>query len=111
MASKNTHMIQLNITVNDYSEAARVASYLLSNKLVLSAKIFSRIKELRENNNKIDVQNKVLITALTKGLLFSLIEQKLREFAQPASFEIYALPIVNMDWQQAERLTADLEKV
>lgn len=55
-------------------------------------------------------RSRICITAVTKALLFTTIEKKLQEFLSDEDFELYAVPVVNMDWEQADRLRSDIEK-
>ncbi len=53
--------------------------------------------------------NSFLITCKTKALLFESIEKKLQENFKNQYQDIYALPIVNMNWEQSQEIKNNLK--
>ena len=53
----------------------------------------------------------VQLTGKTKSLLFSTIDDRITELFPDNLPEIYSLPIVDMDWDQASKLKEDLRRV
>ena len=49
--------------------------------------------------------------AQTKGLLFDKIDRRLRGLYKQNMPVLYSVPIVNMDWEQADLLKAQTAKI
>lgn len=96
-------MILLHIHTKDIEISKEITNFLISEKLILNSFI---IKEAYFPN---DI-NSFLITCKTKALLFETIEKQLLEKFKNQYQDIYALPIVNMNWEQAQEIKQSLKK-
>ncbi|MDZ4843987.1 MAG: hypothetical protein SH857_00410 [Chitinophagales bacterium] len=104
-------MIQITILTSDGITAVRIAEFLVEENLVLNAKLLEKVQQYSKPETDVILENRFMLIALTKGLLFPEIEKRLEiEFAK-SEIELHAVPIVYMDWQQAERLVTNIEKV
>ena len=104
-------MIQLVIASKSEKQLEEIAVYLLKNHLVVSIDFHKKIRRIELENKEIKTQNIHFITGKTKSLLFNEIDCKLREKYDDNIPEIFSHPIVNMDWQLANKLKSDIEKV
>ena len=104
-------MIQLVIASKSEKQLEEIAVYLLQNRLVISIDFQKEIRRTEIENGKIKNYNIHYITGKTKSLLFMEIDLKLRNKYKDNFPEIYSHPIVNMDWQLANKLKSDIEKV
>ena len=104
-------MIQLVIASKSEKQLDEIAVYLLKNHLVISIDFHKTIRRIEFENEKIKKYNIHYITGKTKSLLFQEIDHKLRDKYADNIPEIFSHPIVNMDWQLANKLKSGIEKV
>jgi len=104
-------MIQLVIASKSEKQLEEIALFLLQSRLVISIDFHKKIRRIEFENNEIKNHNIHYITGKTKSLLFNEIDFKLREKYSDNIPEIFSHPIVNMDWQLANKLKSDIEKV
>lgn len=104
-------MIQLVIASESEKQLEEIALFLLNSHLVISIDFHKNIKRIELENEEIKTKNIHFITGKTKSLLFNEIDCKLREKYDDNIPEIFSHPIVNMDWQLANKLKSDIEKV
>ena len=82
-----------------------IVDFLVNNKLILDAVMMEKVTMRKKgNDNQLVSENKTLIMGKTKSLLFNLIDTKLRERYKDDMPILYSVPIVNMDWDQANEL-------
>jgi len=104
-------MIQIQITTNTSQQARQLASKLISEKLVLDAKIIKCDKiGAKGRVFKRSIQQHMIIGS-TKALLFPIINKFVVKHSPKSAPEVYSLPIVHMDDQQAMLLRKTLTKV
>ncbi len=104
-------MIQIQITTNTPQQATKLAKALLDEHLILDAKI-TRVEKIGAKGRvyrRAIVQ--YMILARTKALLFPVINKFIKERNFKSSIEIYSVPIVHMDENQAAILRKSLKKV
>ena len=104
-------MIQITILTHDGITAVRIAEFLVEEKLVINAKLLEKVQQYNNSETGVVLENKFMINAITKGLLFSIIEKRLKDTFPNMEIEFHAVPIVNMNWEQAEKLIACTEKI
>jgi len=104
-------MIQLVIASKSEKQLEEIAGYLLKSHLVISIDFHQKIRRIEFENGELINYNIHYITGKTKSLLFNEIDCKLREKYDDNIPEIFSHPIVNMDWQLANKLKSDIEKV
>jgi uncharacterized protein involved in tolerance to divalent cations len=105
-------MILLHIITDDKDQAVEIADFLMKEKLMLSATILENISGRRRTlDDEIQSVKQTLVIGKTKALLFNTIDEHLRKKYKENMPIIYSLPIVNMDWEQANELIQGTTKV
>jgi uncharacterized protein involved in tolerance to divalent cations len=104
-------MIFLRILSSNEEKIEQIAYLLLERELVLDINIKKNIERIRLNKGKLQFEPVYLITSKTRGLLFPAIDRLLREEFGDEMPEIYSLPIVHMDFEQALQLKEDIRQV
>ena len=106
-------MILLHVVSKTETQAVENAAFLIPENLILHAWI-SKNATLREWNpagNGMTSSPQVLLMGQTKALLFTMIDTALREKYPEELPIIYAVPIVGMDWEQADKMISGTAKV
>ncbi|CAN5412056.1 hypothetical protein BH23BAC1_BH23BAC1_34010 [soil metagenome] len=105
-------MILLHIITNEKEQAIEIVDYLVKEKLILDAIIMENItgrKRVGKGNFK--SMDQTLIIGKTKALLFNTVDEQLREKYKKNMPVLYSIPIVNMDWEQANDLIKGTAKI
>lgn len=89
----------------------QIAEVLLSENLVIDVNIKRHVERAEYVNDKMVLTPIFLLTAKTKAVLFEAIDVLLNEMYPKNLPEVYALPIMQMDWKQAKSLTSDVRSV
>ncbi len=104
-------MILLRIVSENENNLESVAQFLLQENLVIDVNIKRHIERLELINGKLTPKRIFIITAKTKSMLFPIIEKRLKIFCENETPELYALPITNMEWSQANQLSHRVQKI
>jgi len=104
-------MIHLQIYSKEEQIIEKVAALLIHNQLAIDLTIDRDVERLSLVNEKVEYTKVYLLSAKTKSLLFQKIDTLLKSELQNKMPELYSLPIVQMDWKQAEHLTELTQKV
>lgn len=104
-------MIQLVIASDSKEQLEEIAEYLLTKHLVISVDFHYDIRRIEYENGKLENYTTHFITGKTKSLLFNEIDLKIRDRYKDRIPEIYSHPIVDMDWELANKLKSDTEKI
>ncbi len=104
-------MIFIRISSHNEKVIEQVACLLLEEQLVIDVNIKRSIDRACLIDGKISFSKIYLLTAKTKGLLFPTIDGLIKKTFINESFEIYSLPIVHMDWEEAKRLTEEIKQI
>ena len=104
-------MIQIVIASDSKEQLEEIAEYLLTKHLVISVDFHYDIRRIEFENGKLNNYNIHFITGKTKSLLFSEIDSRLRDKYKDSIPEIFSHPIVDMDWELANKLKSDTEKI
>ena len=105
-------MVFLRISSKSEAKIEKIVEILLKEKLAINLNIKRNIERLEYINEEVRSTKIYLITGNTRGLLFNTIDNRLiEEFGVDNMPEIYSLPIVHMDWEQAKQLPRDLREV
>ncbi len=104
-------MIFLRISSFNEPVIEQIAEMLLKERLVIDVNITRNIERLILADDKMSSMTTTLITSKTKGLLFTQIDEKLRAQFPNETMEIYSLPIIHMDWEEARHLREDIQDV
>ena len=103
-------MIFLRISSYNESVIEQIAELLLRERLVIDVNITRNIERLILDVGKMRKVTTTLITSKTKGLLFAQIDEKVRTQFPNEKMEIYSLPIIHMDWEEAKHLREDIQE-
>ncbi|MCE7991709.1 MAG: divalent cation tolerance protein CutA [Roseivirga sp.] len=98
-------MVLLHIICNDRQQSAEIADLLVTESLVLSAVTFQSVSvKEKQSDGSIGQSEQTLLIGRTRGILFNTVEARLREVHGAAMPVIYSVPIVNMNWKDADVL-------
>lgn len=98
-------MILLHIMTTSRDQAIEIVDFLTEEKLMLQAVIFENLTvRERAKDGTFQNINQILVTGQTKALLFNTIDKKLRKKYKQKMPVLYSVPIVNMDWEQSDKL-------
>ncbi len=101
-------MILLRIVSKSESKIEQIAKLLLSEKLVLDVNIKRHVERAELVNEELQCTRIVLLTATTKAILFDFIDKRLNQEYPNDMPEVYAMPIMQMDWKQANQLKKEV---
>ncbi len=105
-------MILLHVITGDSAQAIEIADFLVEEKLLLNPIIQEQSTGRKKmNNGGFESIPQVLLMGKTKALLFNTIDKKLREKYSDNMPILYSLPIVYMDWEQANELIEETTKI
>lgn len=104
-------MILLHIIPTKQEHVEEILELLIKEQLILRPIIFDKVQNANLLNGKIIYQNRILIIAKTKASLFDIIDKKLKSIYQSEMPELYSIPIVNMDWDQAQELIQNTSRI
>jgi uncharacterized protein involved in tolerance to divalent cations len=104
-------MIQLVIASKSEKELEEIAEYLLENHLVISIDFHKNVLRKEFENGRINNYTIHYITGKTKSLLFNEIDLRIRNLYKNNIPEIFSHPIINMDWELADKLKSEIEKI
>ena len=104
-------MVFLRIVSKSEAKINEIAKVLLEEKLVIDVNVKRHIDRAELVNGELLFTKVYLLTAKTRAVLFDAIDDLLNKMYPNHLPEIYALPIMQMDWKQAEKLTKDVKKV
>lgn len=104
-------MILIRILSENEAKIETIAKFLLQDNLAIDINIKRHLERLELKEGELVSVKIYMITAKTKSLLFPIIEKRLRQYLNDELPEIYALPITNMDWSQAEVLSHKVQKI
>ena len=104
-------MILVHIITESHDQAKEIALKLLSEKLIVSATLIEKTTNYSSENGVIEETCNTLVLGKTKAMLFDSIDRLLRELYPADMPVLYSIPIVNMDWEQAELLRSNTWQV
>ena len=104
-------MVMIHICCNSVTKAHEIADLLLNEKLLSTASINENLltKDLRENSK--GYKNQTLLFGTTKALLFNKIDPLLKSKFPGVISSIYAIPIIYMGEQEAQKVKNETQKV
>ncbi|MFT6868302.1 MAG: hypothetical protein ACJA08_003152 [Cyclobacteriaceae bacterium] len=105
-------MVLIHIISKNEQQTVEIADQLLKQKLILNAVITKNIMvRTRLTSGQISNDQQFLLLGETKALLFNKIDSILRDKYMKSMPLLYSIPIVNMDWEQADRLISNTLQV
>lgn len=98
-------MMSLTLISSDLEQAEEIAQYLIIEKLVIETNLIENTVCFRLNKaNEVIKQQSVALICTSQSLLFNKIDEYLKEKYGKKMPVIYSVPIINMDWEQAQVL-------
>jgi len=104
-------MILLNIASESEKTIEKIAELLFAKKLAVDINLKVNVNRLMFIDNKIQKKPIYIITAKTKALLFSKIEELIKSTFKDHTPELFSLPITTMEIKQAEEIINNTQKV
>jgi len=101
-------MIFLKISSQSESVITEIALLLCRNRLVIDMIIKRNLERLVYLDDGLESQSITLITSTTKARLFDSIDSFIRRSFPDETLKIFSLPIVHMDWENANHLNNDI---
>ena len=101
-------MILLRLVSNSEAKIESIALLLLRENLAIDVNIQRGLERVELSAGELISTKIYRLTAKTKALLFSKIDERLNDEFPNNLPEVHALPIVEMDWNQAELLKLTL---
>ena len=102
-------MIFLRISGNNEQTIERIGEFLLKEKLLIDLNVKRNIERWVLFGDEIVKEKISLLTAKTKAVLFDEIDDLIRKHYPNDRLEIYSLPIVHMDWEDAQHIKHDVK--
>jgi uncharacterized protein involved in tolerance to divalent cations len=102
-------MISLRISSNSERKIEQIAHLLITKKLILDAEINRNMERIVLEDDQLVSSKRVELRGKTKAILFTKIDELIRSLYLNDLPEIYSIPIVHMDWEQAKHLTEQIE--
>lgn len=98
-------MVLLHIISNDKQQSDEIADLLVKENLVLSTVTFQSVSvREKQEDGQVGQSEQTMLIGRTRGLLFNTVESRIREVFGTRMPVIYSVPIVNMDWKDADNL-------
>lgn len=97
-------MIYLRLSSPDPNQIKEIATLLLEEHLIIDVNVKENIERWNLIFNQIKKTDIFLLTGKTRASLFPKIDKILREKYPSTMPELYSIPIVHMDWEQADQL-------
>ena len=105
-------MVLLHILTKNEKKANEIVDYLLSKKMIMNAILLEKVKIRKKTKiGLIQNEEQIMIMAKTKALLFTSIDTLLKQKYREEMPVLYSVPIVHMDWDQADELMQETAKV
>ena len=100
-------MIQLHVITKGTEMVTNITEFLLNNNLVIGLTVRDSKSSYKNKSEQIEVLKTSLLIGITKANLFNTIERLLNDKYHENILEIYAMPIVNMDFRHLNKLSSD----
>ena len=105
-------MISLTIISETSEQSNEIIRLLLKKRLVIEGIIEKNTRSFRlDNKNNIIETDSTRLICTTKSLLFTEIDELLREKYKHNLPILYSVPIANMDWEQSKTLIVKTQMV
>jgi len=104
-------MLLLRVISKNKAQLERIAEIFLVERFGLDINLKTSAERLELVNGNLSSTTVFILTAKTKTLLYPDIEKRIKEEFPGREPEMFALPIVYMDWDQAKNLAKEVKKV
>ncbi len=104
-------MIHLQLMSNDRQLLAELGKLLLQKNLAIDVTLQAESERLVLKDDVLTSSAISQLTAKTKSLLFNQIESLLKEHLLTNKLELFSVAIIHMNWEEAKRLSKEIEPV
>ncbi|PSJ72115.1 hypothetical protein C7N43_35905 [Sphingobacteriales bacterium UPWRP_1] len=105
-------MMALHIETPNYNLALEIGTFLLKEKLIYDVNFFNGVKSLHLIDGNITEKQETVMIAKTKSTLYSVIENRLRNFIGNNEMPLmYSMPIIQMPIEQLDAIRSETEKI
>ena len=104
-------MVMIHICCNSVTDAHGIANFLLDEKLLSSASINNNLSTMGPGEKSKSGSDQTLLFGTTKALLFHKIDTLLKSKFPGTISSIYAIPIIYMGEQEAQKVKNETQKV
>lgn len=104
-------MILLHIISDEEEQAIEITDFLIENNLILDAVLLEKVAVRKKEKGITKSTSKTLVMGKTKALLFTSIDEMLKNKYKEKMPVIYSTPIVHMDWEQSKELVNEVAKI
>lgn len=104
-------MIQLHLMSKDRKMLMELGKLLLQKNLAIDVTLQSESERLELKEGELKNTAITRLTAKTKSLLFNQIETLFKEQLLSGKLEMFSVAIVHMNWEEAKRLSKEVEPV
>ncbi|MFH1321693.1 MAG: divalent cation tolerance protein CutA [Bacteroidota bacterium] len=102
-------MVLLHIIIKEPAQVKEIVELLIEERLITGVTVTETISSFKNSKGEIETVLTNMLIGRTKGLLFSTIDKLLREKCGDKMPVLYAMPVVNMDWEQGEKLIKEIK--
>ena len=102
-------MISIRISDPSIRKIRQIAEDLLTHQMIIEAHIATDVECLTLENGRVVNSTITVMTAKTRAALFQTIFDRVHQVWVTNPPDISSVPIVNMDWQQADVLIEPLK--
>ena len=100
----------LRILSKDKQQILEIADLLLKERLAIDLNFKQHLSRLELQEGKLFEEQVFLLTSKTKSMLFPVIDKLIKQKYGAKMPEIYSIPIINMDWDQARDLSGSIKE-
>lgn len=104
-------MIQIHIITKEPKQVKEIAELLIDEKLITSVTVMDTVSICKSESGEIETVSTNLLIGRTKAMLFSTIENLLKDKYGDRMPVLYAMPVVNMDFTHEEKLKKVIKEV
>jgi uncharacterized protein involved in tolerance to divalent cations len=104
-------MILTYIISNSAEEAEQIAISLLEKKLVFGVNIIPSIRSFSRKDDKIVKQDRTIVLAKTKSMLYQQIEDEVENLQKTGSTIVFSMPFVQMSKKLFDNIQANTMEV
>ncbi len=97
-------MIVLHILAHDDTQAHDLAEYLLRERMWIDPFIEGEGVMLHQDTGVVSEVRRVKLQGKTRAALYDKVHRRIREMYPYQMPDVYAVPIVSMDWEDSQQL-------
>lgn len=104
-------MIQIHIITKEPEQVKEIVELLVNERLITGVTVLDTVSSYKSDSGEIETVLTNLLIGRTKAMLFSIIENLLKEKYGDNMPVMYGMPIVNMDFEHMEKLKKVVKEV